>query len=96
MTLGNVTSVNIKTLEVGVKMGDIFAYNCVPSVEEYNFGIHISPHFEAEEIGDMIDTCCQECGTLPDKRYKVGYKSLLEMGPMNDKYTLTKTGTSNP
>jgi aminoacylase len=32
MALGDVTSLNITTLEAGVKAGNSFVYNCVPSV----------------------------------------------------------------
>jgi len=32
MTLGDVTSLNITTLEAGVKAGGSFVYNCVPPV----------------------------------------------------------------
>ena len=96
MTLGDVTSLNITTLEAGVKVGDTFAYNCVPPVAKLSLDIRISPHVEPKEIGDMIDTWCQECSASPDEGYTVGWKSLFGMGPMTDKHALTKIDESNP
>mmetsp|Transcript_5308 Transcript_5308/g.12050 ORF Transcript_5308/g.12050 Transcript_5308/m.12050 type:complete len:206 (-) Transcript_5308:172-789(-) len=96
MTLGDVTSLNITTLQAGVKVGDTFAYNCVPPVAKMSMDIRISPHVEPKEIGDMIDTWCQECSASSEDGYKLGWKSLFGMGPMNDKHALTKTDASNP
>eukprot|EP00585_Thalassiosira_rotula_P012273 CAMPEP_0196131950 /NCGR_PEP_ID=MMETSP0910-20130528/1746_1 /TAXON_ID=49265 /ORGANISM="Thalassiosira rotula, Strain GSO102" /LENGTH=469 /DNA_ID=CAMNT_0041391477 /DNA_START=37 /DNA_END=1449 /DNA_ORIENTATION=- len=96
MTLGDVTSLNITTLEAGVKVGDTFAYNCVPPVAKCSFDIRISPHVEPKEISDMIDVWCQECSSSPEEGYEVGWESLLGMGPMNDKHALTKVDASNP
>lgn len=96
MTLGDVTSLNITTLEAGVKVGDTFAYNCVPPVAKMSFDIRISPHVEPKEIGDMIDMWCQECSSSTDEGYDVKWKSLHGMGPMSNKHALTKVDASNP
>lgn len=96
MALGDVTSLNITALETGVKVGDTIAYNCVPPVAKLAFDIRISPHVEPKEIGDMIDTWCQECSASPDEGYQVEWKSLHGMGPMNDKHALTEVDASNP
>lgn len=96
MTLGDVTSLNITSLQAGLKSGDTYAYNVVPSVAKCSFDIRISPHVEPKEIGDMIDTWCQECSAAPAEGYEVKWKSLLQMGPMNDKHCLTKVDASNP
>lgn len=96
MALGDVTSLNITALEAGVKVGDTIAYNCVPPVAKLAFDIRISPHVEPKEIGDMIDTWCQECSASPDEGYQVEWKSLHGMGPMNDKHALTEVDASNP
>lgn len=97
MTLGDVTSLNITTLEAGVKVGDTYAYNCIPPQAKMSLDIRISPKVEPKEISDMIDTWCRECSSSPDEGYDVKWKSLLGMGPMNDKHALTSTDTkSNP
>ena len=96
ITLGDVTSLNITTLEAGVRVGDTFAYNCVPPVAKCSFDIRISPHVEPKEIGDMIDMWCQECSASPDEGYEVKWKDLHGMGPMNNRHALTQTDDSNP
>jgi aminoacylase len=94
ITLGDVTSLNITTLEAGVRVGDTFAYNCVPPVAKATFDIRISPHVEPSEIGNMVDNWCRECSISPDEGYKVGWKSVL--GPMQYSHALTKTDDTNP
>ena len=96
MTLGDVTSLNITTLQAGVRVGDTFAYNCVPPASKCSFDIRISPHVEPKEIGDMIDTWCQECSAAPEEGYKVKWKEQLGMGPMNQAHALTSIDASNP
>ena len=96
MTLGDVTSLNITTLQAGVQVGDTFAYNVIPPVAKCSLDIRISPHVEPKEIGDMINGWCQECSASPEEGYKVEWNSLLGMGPMADKHALTKTDASNP
>jgi len=60
-TLGDVTSLNITTLQAGVRVGNTFAYNCVPPVASCSLDIRISPHTPPEEIGTMLDQWCREC-----------------------------------
>jgi aminoacylase len=60
-TLGDVTSLNITTLQAGVRVGDTFAYNCVPPVASCSLDIRISPQTPPSEIGAMLDQWCLEC-----------------------------------
>jgi aminoacylase len=60
-TLGDVTSLNISTLQAGVRAGEKFVYNCVPPRAECTLDIRISPHTEPTEIFAMLDQWCQEC-----------------------------------
>ncbi|KAL3796441.1 hypothetical protein HJC23_004238 [Cyclotella cryptica] len=96
MTLGDVTSLNITSLEAGVRVGDSFAYNCVPPVAKCSLDIRISPHVEPKEISDMIDTWCQECSANPENESKVTWQNILGMGPANAKHALTSTDSGNP
>ena len=95
MTLGDVTSLNITRLEAGVRVGDTFAYNCVPPVARCTFDIRISPHVEPREIGEMIDDWCRECSASLDDGYTVGWKS-VGLGPMDYEHALTKVDGTNP
>jgi aminoacylase len=96
ITLGDVTSLNITTLQAGVQVGDSFAYNCVPPVAKCSLDIRISPHVDPKEISDMIDTWCQECSPNPEEGSKVTWQNILGMGPANAKHVLTATDSSNP
>ena len=62
-TLGDVTSLNITTLEAGVRVGDTFAYNCVPPIAKCSLDIRISPHTSPSNIGAMLDQWCIECSS---------------------------------
>jgi aminoacylase len=95
MTLGDVTSLNITTLEAGIRVGDTFAYNCVPPMARCTFDIRISPHVEPREIGEMIDDWCRECSASPDEGYQVVWKS-VGLGPMDCDHALTKVDDTNP
>ncbi|KAL7511681.1 hypothetical protein ACHAXN_008659 [Cyclotella atomus] len=96
IALGDVTSLNITTLQAGVQVGDSFAYNCVPPVAKCSLDIRISPHVDPKEISDMIDAWCQECSANPDEGSKVTWQNILGMGPANVKHALTATDSSNP
>jgi aminoacylase len=61
MTMGDVTSLNITTIEAGVRVADTYAYNCVPPIAKCSFDIRISPHVEPQEMKDLLDTWCREC-----------------------------------
>jgi aminoacylase len=63
--LGDVTSLNITTLQAGVRVGDTFAYNCVPQTAKCSLDIRISPHMEPVEMKNLLDQWCQECSTVP-------------------------------
>jgi len=60
-TLGDVTSLNITTLQAGVQVGNTYAYNCVPPTARCSLDIRISPHVRPSEMSDMLDTWCREC-----------------------------------
>lgn len=60
-TLGDVTSLNITTLQAGVRVGSTYAYNCVPPKATASLDIRISPHTQPSEIKTMLDQWCQEC-----------------------------------
>jgi len=93
-TLGDVTSLNITTLQAGVRSGDTYAYNCVPPTAECSLDIRISPHVEPCEIGNMLDLWCQECSK--NDKHKVEWSF---MGHGNDarQHALTSIdATKNP
>jgi aminoacylase len=74
-TIGDVTSLNITTLQAGVQIGNRFAYNCVPSVAKCSFDIRISPHTPPSEIANMLDLWCQECKSGgPEASTEVSWK----------------------
>ena len=62
-TLGDVTSLNITTLQAGVQVGDTYAYNCVPPLAKCSLDIRISPHTTPSDISAMLDQWCQECSS---------------------------------
>lgn len=64
--LGEVTSLNITSLEAGVKSGGEYAYNCVPPTAKCSLDIRISPHTNPTEINTMLDMWCRECSRDPD------------------------------
>jgi aminoacylase len=64
-TLGDVTSLNITTLQAGVTVGDTFAYNCVPPTAKCSLDIRISPLVPPSQISDMLDMWCRECSQEP-------------------------------
>jgi aminoacylase len=73
-TLGDVTSLNITTLQAGVAVGDTFAFNVVPSSAKCTLDIRISPHMEPQDMKDILDRWCQECSMAPDLGSKVTWK----------------------
>jgi aminoacylase len=62
-TLGDVTSLNITTLQAGVQVGDTYAYNCVPPMAKCSLDIRISPHTPPSDISSMLDQWCIECSS---------------------------------
>ena len=79
-TLGDVTSLNITTLQAGVQVGDTFAFNVVPSLAKCSLDIRISPNMQPQEMKDLLDMWCMECSMAPEEGSKVTWKSV------NDKY----------
>ncbi|GKY95824.1 hypothetical protein MPSEU_000543000 [Mayamaea pseudoterrestris] len=95
MALGDVTSLNITTLEAGVKVGDTFAYNCVPPLAKCSLDIRITPHTDPKQIGDMLDQWCQEC-SHDDKNFKLEW-SYIGRGHDTMEHALTSCdATVNP
>lgn len=95
-TLGDVTSLNITTLQAGVKVGDKYAYNCVPPSAKCSLDIRVSPHTPPSEISAMLDAWCLECSSdlatsTLSWNYIAGYGNDLQ------KHALTSTDPSrNP
>ena len=95
-TLGDVTSLNITTLEAGVRVGNTYAYNCVPPVARCSLDIRISPHVEPAEIGAMLDDWCRECST-DSTESSLSWSFIGEAGNSLQKHALTSTdGSQNP
>lgn len=96
-TLGDVTSLNITTLQAGVRVGETFAYNCVPPLAKCSLDIRISPHVEPSEIGAMLDTWCQECSKDKEHNSKVEWSFLGGQGNSMSGHATTSTNPSeNP
>lgn len=91
-TLGDVTSLNITTLQAGVQVGNTYAYNCVPPSATCSLDIRISPHVPPKEIGDMLDQWCQECSKDPDNGSSVKWEYIAGAG--NDLQEHATTSTS--
>lgn len=91
MTLGDVTSLNITTLQAGVRAGDTFVYNCVPPVAKCSFDIRISPHMEPSEMKDLLNMWCQECSSNAEEGHKLTWKSVggLDDGLLSHSLTST-------
>ena len=91
MALGDVTSLNITTLQAGVRAGDSFVYNCVPPVASCSLDIRISPHVQPSELKDMIDLWCQECSASSDEGHKVTWEYIGGQGNDLQEHALTST-----
>jgi aminoacylase len=89
-TLGDVTSLNITTLQAGVAVGDTFAFNVVPSSAKCTLDIRISPHMKPQEMKDLLDTWCLECSKAPVQGSKVTWKPV---GDYNNAMTHATTST---
>lgn len=84
MLMGDVTSLNITSLEAGVKAGDTFVYNCVPPVAKCSLDIRISPHVEPSEMKILLDKWCKECSASEDNGYKLKWNFLDDQGGSTD------------
>eukprot|EP00521_Asterionellopsis_glacialis_P008468 CAMPEP_0195286796 /NCGR_PEP_ID=MMETSP0707-20130614/4119_1 /TAXON_ID=33640 /ORGANISM="Asterionellopsis glacialis, Strain CCMP134" /LENGTH=535 /DNA_ID=CAMNT_0040346485 /DNA_START=134 /DNA_END=1741 /DNA_ORIENTATION=+ len=74
--LGDVTTLNITSLEAGVKAGDSYAYNCVPPVARCSMDIRVPPNIKPRMIADMLDMWCKECSSDPSQGYEVSWSHL--------------------
>ena len=88
--LGDVTSLNITTLQAGVEVGDTFAYNVVPSLAKCSLDIRISPHMPPSEMESLLNVWCQECSKDPASGSKVSWKHVDGMEGGN-KHATTET-----
>lgn len=96
-TLGDVTSLNITTLEAGVAVGNTFAYNCVPPVAKCSLDIRISPHVPPSEIGTMLDTWCRECSKDPENGALLSWKYIGDQGnDLQEHFTTSMCPKVNP
>jgi len=91
MTLGDVTSLNITTLQAGVRAGDTFVYNCVPPVAKCSLDIRISPHTDPLEMKELLNTWCQECSSSAEKGHTLTWKPIDNRndGPLSHSLTST-------
>lgn len=95
-TLGDVTSLNITTLQAGVRSGDTYAYNCVPPLAKCSLDIRISPHVQPSTIGSMLDSWCQECSSDADSP-TLSWKYIDGHGNDLQKHAITSTDAAqNP
>ena len=88
--LGDVTSLNITTLQAGVEVGNTYAYNVVPSSARCSLDIRISPHTPPVEIKNLLDQWCQECSKAPNQGSKVTWKHIGGLEG-TDKHATTET-----
>lgn len=98
-SLGDVTTLNITTLQAGVRVGNTFAYNCVPPVAKCSLDIRISPHVPPSEISDMLDQWCHECSKSDEHKVTWTFTEGQNGGSGNDmkKHSTTSTDTAvNP
>jgi aminoacylase len=93
--LGDVTSLNITTLQAGVKVANTFAYNCVPPVAKCSLDIRISPHVPPTEISDLLDGWCRECSKTEE--HKLSWEYIGHSGNDMQRHATTSTDASlNP
>lgn len=72
-----------------MKVGDTYAYNCVPPQAKLSLDIRISPHVQPAEIGAMLDLWCKECSK--DEVSKVEWKYLRGQGSSMQGHATTST-----
>lgn len=89
ISLGDVTSLNITTLQAGVRAGDTFVYNCVPPIASCSLDIRISPHVEPNEIKDMLDGWCKECSASSEEGHKLSWDYIGGNGNDMQEHALT-------
>jgi aminoacylase len=91
MTLGDVTSLNITTLQAGVRSGDSFVTNCVPPTASCSLDIRISPHVQPEEIKAMLDGWCKDCSASEEEGHKLSWDYIGGHGNDLQQHALTST-----
>lgn len=92
MSMGDVTSLNVTTLQAGVRAGDTFVYNCVPPVASCSLDIRISPHVPPGEIKDMLNMWCRECSASSEEGHEVSWKHITNREEDEiDEHALTST-----
>lgn len=95
-TLGDVTSLNITTLQAGVRVGGTYAYNCVPPTAKCSLDIRISPHVTPSDISAMLDQWCMECSS-DSKAPTLSWDYIGGHGNDLQRHSLTSTDASeNP
>ena len=93
--LGDVTSLNITTLQAGVPVGETYAYNCVPPVAKCSLDIRISPHMKPSDMGQLLDQWCQEISR--NEESKVSWSYLSGEGDSLQEHAVTSTDSNeNP
>lgn len=95
-TLGDVTSLNITTLQAGMAVGNTFAFNVVPDSAKCTLDIRISPHMEPQEMKNILDTWCRECSKAPEKGSKVSWKPVGDYNNAMAHATTNTDRTVNP
>ena len=95
-TLGDVTTVNVTTLQAGVKSGDGFAINCVPPLAKCSLDIRISPHMPPSEMRALLDTWCKECSRAPEQGSQVTWKYAMNGNDVEEHATTSIDKVSNP
>jgi aminoacylase len=95
-TLGDVTSLNITTIQAGVAVGDTFAYNVVPSTATCSLDIRISPNMNPQEMKDLLDAWCMECSSAPEAGSKVTWSSIVQSDNSMIHATTETDRTVNP
>mmetsp|Transcript_15103 Transcript_15103/g.17588 ORF Transcript_15103/g.17588 Transcript_15103/m.17588 type:complete len:307 (-) Transcript_15103:104-1024(-) len=97
MTLGDVTSLNITTLQAGVRAGDSFVHNCVPPSASCSLDIRISPHVKPSEMKEMLDRWCEECSSSVEEGHKITWDYIGGHGNDLQEHALTPIdGSVNP
>ena len=96
MALGDVTSLNITTLEAGVKAGNHFVYNCVPPIAKCSLDIRISPHVQPIEMQNLLTQWCQECSASEEEGHKLQWKFIADGNDMTNHALTSIDTTVNP
>jgi len=91
LTLGDVSSLNITTIQAGLKSGDRYAYNVVPSTASLSLDIRISPHMEPNDMKDLLDGWCQESSASTEKGYTCQWSFIDSEGQVAQSHSMTST-----